>query len=134
MEVDYSSTMDIENEIGAYMIATVAVILLRSDLQVQSSENNSFCSSSSAPPGNCAFLSEVTYADSWSCDELAQLVNSKLRSAEKEDFFVDPLALNHGLQEFKENLRGSKGGFGPGRCGLRWVSFLSKWFLPSDTR
>ena len=34
MEVDYSSTMDIENEIGAYTIATVAIMLLRSDFHV----------------------------------------------------------------------------------------------------
>ena len=90
MEVDYSSTMDIENEIGAYTIATVAIMLLRSDFHVQSSETNSFCSSSSAPPGNLNFLSEVAYSDSWSCDELAQLVNSKLRSAGKDDFSLIP--------------------------------------------
>ncbi len=112
-----ASTNNIEDETAAFMIATVALILLRADPPLAEVHNTRYAaganSSASDVPSHLLtlYFPKVEHTRAILCHVLAEMVNYKLLPSETEDLYIDALALDHGIEVFKKNFDLRKVGF-----------------------
>ncbi len=117
-----SPSISIEEEIGAFMIAISATLLLRINDDTETVPK--ICSSgiSSAAKSQALLWQESVSETEMTCNEIAYKVNNLRRENELDTLFVNGLALEHGISCFVYKLREKRRGTisKPSELGFQW--------------
>ena len=92
-----ANSVTIEEEIGAFMIATSAILLLSRNPDTEISPETCTSSISSASKSQAVLWQENVCETEMTCDEIADTVNQLRRQDELNTLVVDSLALEHGI-------------------------------------
>ena len=92
-----ANSVTIEEEIGAFMIAISAILLLRRNPDTEISPETCTSSILSASKSQAVLWQENVCETEMTCDEIAHKVNKLRRQDELNTVVVDSLALKHGI-------------------------------------